>query len=771
MSNGTRLLNELDLWRTAWNQVETFLDRIDEQRDKDAPYAELVAAWLDVATVVEHHKARTGDDDWLDDPIRPGPSPSAAITTDAMALRVPGVDDIEAALAPLEGDADSLKNNVILRPNPTLFELRTDEGAQAVHAPDYDFGTIGSILRPDADGLFPKAQREAAAESGYAKLAGSANEPSPLAGQPDYGEMTTWSTLRDNRRALVADAREPAIEIVPSPDPSNWTQVERAVHYETVRTLVQTWTANRNQLSDLDSVSIDGDTISAQAFFSQFAGIAAPTATDLEADATRLEAAVAVFNDQELDAGIINAVDGARRRLAGRATAWRTLDQWLQPSTTQAMADAIGAGWNTVAQPLGATTQSDAVITAAVHDDTVDDAVFVRLAYPDGPLRLQRVMEGGLLQLWSFRHAWFVVRRRRALEPLYERFLRPFTASLTALATGTTTPFALPGVTVESPVAALGRNIPIAGATVADLAQVRTGTAAIVEGERPALVLVLGRDQGPTGTPRLLIPKLGVSLSTEEGAEGTPGLLVGGEPITDGPFAVTNQALRLGRDPARPTADAVLQQIAALRAHLALLLGARVTAVPSAFSDSFSLNGTDPDRPNEPIEPVRPGASRLLVPLSSIPTRAAYWDRSLVPAIPVLARPGERLLIRGADADDKWWQGVVEVDSLIRVDADVLDVQTEPAAGFCCGSKEPLLLIQLRGMWLDATLTRNVTLRRDFQGFDVASLAAGVLLPIEVDDGTARLHVTEGGIRRDIDRYGEFDAAVKVLGEWLRRPS
>ena len=100
-------------------------------------------------------------------------------------------------------------------------------------------------------------------------------------------------------------------------------------------------------------------------------------------------------------------------------------------------------------------------------------------------------------------------------------------------------------------------------------------------------------------------------------------------------------------------------------------------------------------------------------------------------------------------------------------------LSTVPASGadsacpaLVCGGHEDVILVLLKRTWQRKKLVGNVTLRRDFRGFDAASLATERMLPAAVLN-----RVLDAGEQiADISaiRDEEFAAALETLTGWTR---
>ena len=156
---------------------------------------------------------------------------------------------------------------------------------------------------------------------------------------------------------------------------------------------------------------------------------------------------------------------------------------------------------------------------------------------------------------------------------------------------------------------------------------------------------------------------------------------------------------------------------------------------------------------------------------------------------PRVARPGELVLLRGraqgdGDLPGPLVQAPADVDDVYMLTGDALPhldtsragvLSTSPqalpapppgGAALSCGPDEPLTVVLLRRSWGRAALLSEVSLRRDFAGFDTASLAARTLLPLDLV--TAVLGGAQPPDVPGVQRAPEFSAALDTLDEWTR---
>jgi len=96
-----------------------------------------------------------------------------------------------------------------------------------------------------------------------------------------------------------------------------------------------------------------------------------------------------------------------------------------------------------------------------------------------------------------------------------------------------------------------------------------------------------------------------------------------------------------------------------------------------------------------------------------------------------------------------------------RLSTTPMEAVDEGKPVFRCGPEDDVAIVTLRRNTVDVALSQPVTLRRDFAGFDVMSLAARRLLPAELFGGTS---AGPSGI----DRSREFAFANDTFAGWLR---
>jgi hypothetical protein len=453
-------------------------------------------------------------------------------------------------------------------------------------------------------------------------------------------------------------------------------------------------------------------------------------------------------------------------------------------------------------------------LPAGPLDDALSAEVAARIAYPDGTLRMLRTMEWAFLRHWWPRLAWFQARLARYLKPLLvDLFLSTFLDGLDRVLRGTQTNAQIGWVkgtssgaqqpaslTFDSnrPAPVGARYLQLAAAPEGhawDLTGVAPGQVVYVDGPRRTLAVLLG-DSSTTGVrnqqskrpellQRLQITPLMVSTSKGAGQGDTPGMISSGT-LTAGPLDTppfTAGDLQAGTIAGRPQDDGLVQATIALWSRLCLLRGtANVATVPSFLPQGKPIPlglGGAPD----PMTPVISPHDRTLVV-----TIDALRDAGLDPdgaSAPVIARPGELLLVRGRSppppgappgTKDYLWQGVVEVVSIVRTTTDHLsDDPIVPALGtqVCCNQPGTVIAIQVLDTPFPVPLV-SAFLHRNFQGFGAPALATGVLLPQAVDAPAVDpldANVADPSAVGDLDRGLELKAACDVLSQWMWPPS
>lgn len=717
MSAVKRLRMELDVWQAAWKQLEAFLDRVDDAAGQDEPHAKVVCALLPVFGVIERARKRARGVA-LSPPLACAPRGAGLGSVGVGTLggadsRVPGVEELEFAVAGIASDNDGkLTNDAELAGTTTLFAFRDEKhgGDVQVRAPTYDFGPLasnGSVTGVVDAGLFSRDQRKDATLNGNIA-------------------MKTWQKLRDERVAKLPS---------PSATAQPLSSTLDALHSYSKKTDL---TAVANGAAALrDECKADKDTLSS-----------AVKPLDEEGASTVVDAINQATNALQTQ---MDRYDAVAKGLTGAALASLTEAQLVQLKATLHLADAP----DVAGHPPKAIEDLDAAAASAMNDE-----VNARLAYPDGPLRMLRALEWALRFQWVFRLNWFKVRNQVSLKPLLKRVLSVFTDNLSRLLSKQPTGFPL-ALAVAKDTATQATTLSVTSS--ADLTNVKPGQLAVIGGDRPALAIVLGWEAKGGSKPerRLKISALNASIATGAKLPGVAGMVQLGAPVNAGPVSFTADELLTGNASAGPQANGLVQEVIALASRMALVLGKDTHPLglaPPVVAAPY------PSVTFDVLEPVEVGATRLF--LQSAPPASASGSTKSVP----VARPGELLLIRGADEEGTWWQSVVQVDSVdVRSAASAKDddAATGTPVPPCCEDDDEIVVITLRDMQLPKSLVRNVTLRRDFKGFGGPSLATGVVLPIEVDPDTATLTEPDSGKNQVVLRDPELRAAVSILKTWV----
>lgn len=767
MKYARRLRQEVDLWGVTWQQVETFVDRISGAADSDASARRLVEALLAVAAVVERARQPI-EPKALGAPVCNGFSwPPDPWSPTGRAARLPGWDDVELAAGPvsavdaeekpIDGDltlvrlmaarwvpvrVDPRAGKVVMGAMPSYDPSAQQAGTSIVGA----FDCWADIEGEDGElaGLFSVARRVVAT----------------MGTEPDVEQVRTWGELAASRRAAVDDDTKIAA------DPPS-AAGRAAVLAGQATALVDGIRAGTIP------VAAAGPALTALMATPAVQGNATGTA-----DANTLTAAGQVLDDEGVDdaslAGDVAALAAAFRGTPAAQQALVTAIASLAsaPTSTSRQDAVLGR-----ARALGVTSSAARLLSSNVEDgplrSELDKAVATRLHYPDGSLRMLRALEAAFAWTWPQRVKWFTTRRDLILAPLVAHFRAPFHASLRALIAGGDTGLLALGLTV-GPSLAVGATQVVTGEPASLLSSVddiEPGQVGVVGGDRPAAVTILGVG---AAHDRVALDVASVRVSVAAGGPGVAGLIAGGAAIGATAAGLTPDELRSGESADGPAADGLVAATLALWSRSCAVFGrAGVESASAPVPDPvggplehLTLHGTVPAR-----------ATTLV--LTDLP--AAMWDRT-EPGDPVprVVRAGEVLLLRGtmhADGEPATSvQGVVEVDTVVRTTGSVLDAMDLSAAGrlsgvaleigdgdpppFRCGPEDDVAVVTLRANTVDVPLGQPVTLRRDFAGFDVMSLAVRRMLPPELFGGTATGPP-------ELDRSREFAFANDVFAGWL----
>lgn len=733
-----RLRVEFDRWRLIWQEVETFLDRVEGCRADDAPHHARSAALHDAAIALEHLRLRR-DRRWLP----PGPrmrssaSPTIAEAFSARKYELPGPLDLEIAAAGLVVDEDGKPltdpPKVKLFGTEYLFDVWNPETHEfeALLTPVYSFGRL---LYPPPQSPHPWLPMLFLAPVALVEVGDSDSSDDSLFSFPrrqaaaDEGatELKTWSQLREHRAQMVEDDAVAETLVEGQPDFDQLAQHISDNQFAPARTLV-------SQARALASADLGAIT----------AGI-----TELEEFDAEDEALPALTALKSALQGEVAALDTLNTLLAGTATSERR---------NQATALVLELPSLTTLAPHAAKLYTE-----------LDVSINERIAYPDGPLRSLRLLEVATAKTWRARKVWFS-QRAPQLERLGQRFLSRFRSNLTALVTGGASDLdsTLVGSHVAVATAAGADLLPI-DAAPSSVARVKRGDIAVIGGSRPALAILLGAAAPVRGTQRVKIAPLRVSLARGPGLDGIPGLVTDGATLGRSlSRPVTGDELRRGQRAGEPEADGIVQDIAALWSQLKLLQGADFSlALPAPFDGNLAL----------PVHATTSTPLEARSPCLLLPT--GPYDATKKPAEPLVAAPGEVLLLRGRDFDGLWWQGAVTVGAsqMTTLEAQGQSPVEDPSSPLCCQAETPVVMLVLTQNTLPVPLCSHVTVHRGFLGFGWPTLAIGKILPASVDSRTQHLVAMASGNGfsfavgqqgEPVDRTPELEAATTILNQWL----
>lgn len=735
----SRLRGEIELWRASWQQVETCLDRVEGARDEDLPYALRCLALYDAACVLERLRQRR-EGTFLPHPRRMSlgdENGSIGTALDDRKYELPGPLELELAVAGLvlddDGKPEKSPPKVRLFGSEKLFDVWDAEQRRFVPliVPRYAFGRLeypaSSTPHPWIHGL--TLARVVEPELGDSDGSDDSLFSFPrreAAAEEGFASLKPWSELRAQRVAAVADDGAEELLAEGQPEFAELRQHVASGSYAQARPLVAAARAS----ADADAATL----ASARATLSQ---------TDPE-DAA-LPALIAL---QDLIASERSLLASLSTRLAGGSA---------DRDATLALIDRLP-------------TPLTALPTAALLYAELDVTIAERVAYPDGPMRSLRVIEVGLLKMWRSRAPWFAA-RRPVLARLLGRFIGSFEQNLGSLLGSGQTLLAdsLLGARLAVPA--------VAGADQLNLqlgsepAGVRAGQIAVIGGARPTLAVILGSGKSVAGQWRLRVLPVNVSQERGVGLDGVPGLLDAGAPLGRSLASpLTGDELRRGQRAGEPEANGIPRDVLALWSRLKLLRGADFAAsLPPPFSASLVV----PVHATSAL-PLPARSSRLLLVQAPI-------DHGVDPPLPLLATPGEVLLLRGRDAEGVWWQGVVEVAAaqVTTLESQHVEPERDPASPLCCTPETPVVLVTLAGNTMPVELVEHVSIHRDFRGFGWPSLTTGKLLPAAIDDRTEWIRAEPFGSgyrfvagnasaagEAIVDRTPELEAAARLVDRW-----
>ena len=809
MRHARRLRRQLDEWQQVWRQVDAMVDRLETAREEDAVGREKTEALLAAAGVVERRRLAVGAAAVaLSDPVvdrLPGTgwdrSTGQVVAVDAWGGpvrtgRLPGTEELELAVADLatvslpppfaEATGPLVLEKVLLFPSRATLRVDLDGENQLLRVPSYPGGAHPltadeAVELEDVPTFFSAADRHAAAT-----YVGDGSTDPPVF-------IATWSAVTLARRLAVPTAAEP-------PPYTTSTAGADAPLTSSLLALAADVVA--------DALAAGPDPLPAghAAVAAELASAAHGAATVPSTDADLLRAAADALDEHGPDAdgddlagALRDTADGLRSSpdalLAVAEAASALAEALTQDAGARVVPPAVAAERSARAADLDAAMAAlpgpgslGGLLATDVELGPLGrelDAVLAgRLAYPDGSLRLLRTLEITFARWWPGLLRWMQLRCRAGgtLDRATAAFLGPFVSGLAGVVGGTDCGFAVENLELAAPVSTGAVSLPLdaPASMAAPLARVvEAGQIAVLAGDRPAaaVVLGLGRDQDHLA---LLTAALRVSLVSGKDVPGSPGLVAEGTECRDLVAAPTAAELRRGlaADPAR---DGLVEQAVALHGQLALLRG---TSWLSA-----RLGGAQvPDPPAPALHSVAwhgdvPAATSVFVLLGA---PDAWWDREHGTPVPTLARPGELLLLRGQrppEADESGApatiQTVLEVDRAVWLSGSMLDridlghaavlatdpaALTEPGPGLLCGPYDDLVLLTARRTWQAGPLSGPVTLRRDFEGFDLASLAVQTPLGRDLVEDVTGFR-PEGPV---MDRELELAAATGLLDDWTR---
>ena len=811
MRNARTLRTELDLWKLAWQQVETFLDRIEGAQDQDRSGARKVQGLLIVARVIEHQRAARLDVKFLCDPFIDRLTTEWSL--DYRKWRMPGSDELELAVGNLETDDSEALESVALLPPVDLFHVSVEptdrraaeavDGMVLVRLPSYPGIGSQTIVGSALDFSNPSTLIGTSVLSGDITEQGdtsslfSRDRRKQAASDIDHTEsrVRRWSDLCRGRRTARNAAQDS--EVLGCGSASTGSQLWQASLDALARSVIGGVLFNQPQL-DLESAADK---------LARIETAARDAATTGQADAADLVAANAILAEEGTQQeNLLSAIASATTALGG------------QPQRFLAVADSAAAlaavvqspplGFPVSAATTALRTQRAAALTQALDavaqalvsstlfllppEDGIlaaelDDVVAGRIRYPDGTLRLLRALEAGFVISWPGRLAWLRERYQLILQPLLARFRQPFVAGLRALLLGGPTGLPIQGLTlrIQAPIGGETLSLDQPVSMLPTLEAIEVGHVGILAQDRQTAAVLLGVT-GSAGRIELNTLPLRLSIAAATEAPGSPGVATGGQPVLGfvpgSGFSASE--LRGGEASEGPAADGILQQTLSLWSRLALVFGrsridqeiapASVPDPSTAALHTLVLFGEAP-----------PQCTTIAIAAAS----DAFWDRLTGGAPePRVARGGEILLLRGrgeTDADGSTGpmrQSVVEVDSVFRTTGSMLRqmdstgvalLSTAPAGGdqsacpaLLCGNEDDVIVVILKRTWQRKKLIGEITLRRDFRGFDAASLATERMLPAAVLDRVLDPgeQVSDLGIVRD----EEFAAALETMAGWTR---
>lgn len=700
-------VEEQTYWSSTWRTVSTFVDRVLEARTQDADRERWCDGLFRAAWVSEKVRARkaSSNDHFLLPPQR-GPRRNKILSLSVSTGTLPGLVEQEFAVLPLSFPADDFKDAVKDGDIDKLAEIAivsfpasrlifTLEDGEILYAPHY---SMGRLLSPT-----------------FATV-------KPAKGEAELSWF--WSFYQRNAAALVG------IDVgMGNKEKSALQQTNKKIKDRSIAPTPATW----KQLCDHRRQN--SETVA------DYLKLIAEDEVDLLSDA------------------LVLLADGEGR-------------------TPQVVADARAVIQSTLKNTAG--TQITKL--SKDYDKKVEAAILElneqRIAYPSGSLRQLRTLEIGLSQLWASLAPMLEQRRKWVTQPrateVLDSFWKPTyglmsnggpaklaknsTWKLLKLAAGSLATQGAAQVKVyhQSPT--------FANRALEDLEALRVG---IIAGSRPSLAIVTAADRdGAAEKLRLSLVPLRVSLASGKTLAGIAGMC---DP--QAPFAPTlAMKTEKGTIPAKelvPTseefckgrynrpdlapAQGLIEGTVALWSRLCLIFGRKVVGELPGGTQSSRLRATDrltvfggeptlgtAEQKALALQ-VSPGCQRLILDATTLPARLFEdGDRRK----PLLARPGEWLCLEGLVQEEEESDRLHKVVTAVEVIAvsaataeEVLSEKLVHPLRICPPTVNRLVMI-VRGVRMENPITQ-AELHADFSGFGGASLAAGALLPPEVEPSLA----------------------------------
>ena len=740
-------VEEQTYWSSTWRTVSTFVDRVMEARGQDADRERWCdglfrAAWI--SEKVRARKASSNDHFLL--PPQYGPRRNKILSLSVSTGTLPGLVEQEFAVLPLsfpaekfkdavkDGDVDKLADVAIV-PFPASRLIFSLEDGELLYAPHYSMGRLQSptyaVVKP---------------EKGDAELS------------------WFWSFYQRNAAALVGIDVE-----MGSKEKNALKLTNNKIKDRSIAPTPATW----KQLCDHRRQN--SETIA------DYLKLIAENEVDLLSEALKLLA------------------DG-------------------EGSTPQGVVDARAVIQSTLKNKAG--TQITKL--SKDYDKKIEAAILElneqRIAYPSGSLRQLRTLELSLAQLWASLEPMLKQRRLLVTElrgkqvldafwkPTYQLMSTGSPAKVSSSSAWNHMKLAAGSLATQgaAQVKVLVTASTFANRALEDLEALRVG---IVAGSRPSLAIVTAANRdGAAEKLRLSLVPLRVSLASGKALGGIAGMC---DP--EAPFAPhLKMKLEKGSISSKelvPTAEefckanysrpelaparGLIEGTVALWSRLCLIFGRKAVGELPGGTQSSRLRATDrckvfggeptlgSDDQKALALQVSPGCQRLILDSTTLPDRLFEdGDRRK----PLIARPGEWLCLEGLvqeeEESDRLHKVITAVEVIAVSAATAEEVLAEKLVHplRICPPKVNRLVMIVRGVRLENPITQ-AELHANFSGFGAASLAAGAVLPPEVDPSLAP---TSKGTKKkgaaaiikqivQIDRAPELELARMSLDMLLGR--